>query len=54
MLSVREVLLKFIISPLKLLDLSEPSCQFSLGIGLDPLLLLDFFLGPASLGRDLH
>ena len=53
-LSVAEVLLQFIISSFKLLDLGEPSCQFSLGVGLNPFLLLYFFLGPASLGRDLH
>ena len=54
MLGVAEVLLEFVVGPLQLLDLGEPPRQFSLSVGLDPLLLLDLLLGPAPLGRDLH
>ena len=54
MLSVTEVSLQVIISFLKLLNLSEPPSQFSLGVVIDPLLLLDLFFGPSSLGRDFH
>ena len=53
-LGVTEVLLQFIFRSLKLLDLCKPSCQFSFGVRLDPLLLLDLFLGSASFGRHLH
>ena len=54
MLSVAEVLLKVIIRFFKLLDLSEPPCQFSFGVGIDSLLLLHFLFGPSSFGGDLH
>ena len=53
-LSFAEVLLQFIISSFKLLDLSKPSCKFSFGVGLDLLLFLDLLLGPSPLGRHLH
>ena len=51
---VAEVLLEVLVRLLELLDLSQPSRKFGLGVALELLRLLDLLLGPSPLGRDLH
>ena len=54
LLGVADVRLQVVVGPLELLDLGQPPCKFSLGVGLHPARLLDFLFGPSSLGGDLH